>query len=58
MHLKETHMLKYKGYFGDVIFDAESRILFGRVVGLKDVITFQGTTADEIKQACKDSVDV
>ncbi len=51
-------MLKYKGYFGDVIFDAESRILFGRVVGLKDVITFQGTTADEIKQACKDSVDV
>jgi predicted HicB family RNase H-like nuclease len=35
-------MLEYKGYIGTV--QAEGGIFFGRVVGLRDVITFEGTT--------------
>lgn len=50
-------MLKYKGYIGYVIYDAEARIFHGEVAGLKAVITFQGTTVDEIEQALKDSID-
>lgn len=50
-------MLKHKGYTGYVIYDDEARIFHGEVVGLKAVITFQGTTVDEIEQAFKDSVD-
>ncbi|MCE2982754.1 MAG: type II toxin-antitoxin system HicB family antitoxin [Parachlamydia sp.] len=50
-------MLKYKGYSGYVIYDDEARIFHGEVAGLKAVITFQGTTVDEIEQAFKDSVD-
>jgi predicted HicB family RNase H-like nuclease len=50
-------MMKYKGYFGEVSFDDEAKIFHGDVIGLKDVITFQGKSVDEIEQAFKDSID-
>jgi predicted HicB family RNase H-like nuclease len=49
--------MKYKGYTGVVEFDEESSVLFGRVVGLRDVITFQGDSVAEVIQAFHDSVD-
>ncbi len=50
-------MMKYKGYTGHVEYDDEVKIFHGEVLGIKDVVTFQGTTVDEIEQAFKDSVD-
>lgn len=50
-------MLKYKGYAGHVEYDDEAKIFHGEVLGIKDVITFQGTTVNEIEQSFKDSVD-
>lgn len=49
--------MKYKGYHGHVTFDEDAMLFHGEVVGLKDVITFQGTSVDELEQAFKDSVD-
>lgn len=50
-------MLEYKGYTGTVAFDDEAGIFHGEVLHLRDVITFQGTSVDEIRQAFRDSVD-
>jgi predicted HicB family RNase H-like nuclease len=50
-------MMKYKGYFGEVTFDDVAKIFHGEVVGLKDVITFQGKSVDELEEAFKDSID-
>src|SRR3989338_4587304 len=50
-------MMKYKGYIGQVEFDDEAKIFHGEVVGLRDIITFQGSSVDELEQAFKDSVD-
>ncbi len=49
--------MKYKGYTGVVELDEESAMLFGRVIGLRDVITFQGSSVIEVIQAFHDSVD-
>ena len=49
--------MKYKGYLGDVTFDDEAKLFHGEVLGLKDVITFQGTNVEEIEKAFHDSVD-
>lgn len=49
--------MKYKGYNGHIEYDNEAKIFHGEVLGIKDVVTFQGTTVDEIEQAFKDSVD-
>ena len=48
-------MLEYRGYFGTV--DAEDGIFAGRVVGLRDVITFEGATYAEVEQAFRESID-
>lgn len=50
-------MLKYKGYTGVVQFDDEAMIFHGEVIGLRDVITFRGTTPEEIKKEFKISID-
>lgn len=50
-------MMKYKGYIGHVEYDDEAKIFHGEVVGLKDIITFQGDSVQELEQAFKDSVN-
>ena len=49
-------MMKYKGYVGEVLYDDEAKLFHGEVIGLKDVITFQGTTVKELEKAFKDSI--
>ncbi len=50
-------MMKYKDYIGHVEYDDETKIFHGEVVGLRDIITFQGKSVEELEQAFKDSVD-
>ncbi|MEW6529455.1 MAG: type II toxin-antitoxin system HicB family antitoxin [Thermodesulfobacteriota bacterium] len=50
-------MLKCKGYTGHVEYDDEARIFHGEVLDLKDVVTFQGKSVEEIKRAFRDSID-
>lgn len=49
--------MTYKGYEGVVKFDEDAHIFHGEVISTRDVITFQGTTVDELEQAFRDSVD-
>jgi len=50
-------MLEYKGYTGTIEADTDTNLLYGEVVGLKDVITYQAYTIESLKQAFQDSVD-
>lgn len=50
-------MLVHKGYMGHVEFDDEMEIFHGEVINTRDVITFQGSTVEEIKTAFIDSVE-
>jgi predicted HicB family RNase H-like nuclease len=50
-------MMTYKGYIGRVEFDSDAKILHGEVLGLRDVITFEGESVEEVIQAFRDSVD-
>ena len=49
--------MKYKGYIGATEVDEEAGIIFGRVLGLRDVITFQGETVGEARRSFEESVD-
>jgi predicted HicB family RNase H-like nuclease len=48
-------MLEYKGYLGSI--EADEGAFIGRVIGLRDVITFEGATFEEIEQAFRGSID-
>lgn len=50
-------MMEYKGYIAKVDFDDEAGVFHGEVINLRDVITFQGRSVEELRQAFKDSVD-
>lgn len=50
-------MLSHKGYTGHVEYDDTAGIFHGEVLDLRDVITFQGKSVEEIEQAFRESVD-
>ncbi len=50
-------MMNYKGYIGHVNYDDESKLFSGEVINTRDVITFQGTSVDELENAFRDSID-
>jgi predicted HicB family RNase H-like nuclease len=49
--------MQYKGYAGRIEIDEDAGIIFGQVMGLRDVIAFQGKTVEEARKALKESVD-
>ncbi len=49
--------MKYKGYFAEISYDDKAKLFHGEVLGLKDVITFQGKSVNELKKAFQDSVE-
>ena len=51
------HALRRSSFIGSVEYDDEARIFSGEVINTRTVITFQGTTVDEIEKEFHDSVD-
>ena len=50
-------MMKYKGYNGKAEFDDEAEVFYGEVVGLRDVVTFKGTSVKELQKSFRESID-
>ena len=50
-------MLRYKEYNGHAEFDDEAGLFRGEVLDLRDVITFQGTSVEELEKEFRDSID-
>ena len=49
--------IKYKGYRAEVKISLEDNVLYGKIIGIKDLILFEGNTVEELKNAFKESVD-
>ena len=50
-------MMEYKGYFAKVEFDDEANTFHGEIINLRDVITFEGETVEELRKTFHDSVE-
>ena len=50
-------MIEYKGYIGIVEFDPEIDSFHGTVINSNDVITFYGSSVEELRQEMMKSVD-
>ena len=49
--------MQYRNYDASVEYDPEADLFHGEILDLRDVITFQGRSVDELKQALADSVE-
>jgi len=50
-------LIKYKGFIGSVHFAAEDHVFYGKVEGVNDLITFEGSTVDDLEKGFKYMVD-
>lgn len=46
-----------KGYEAVVDYDEDAELFHGEVIDMRDVVTFQGRSVDELKKAFSDSID-
>ena len=51
------NVLEYKGYHGSVEYSPEDRCFFGKVHGIRALITYEGTDVDSIEKEFRASVD-
>jgi len=49
--------LQHHGYDGSVEYSAEDKMLHGRVVGIRDMISFGGKSVRELEKNFRDAVD-
>jgi len=48
---------EHKGYIGTVEFSADDKVFFGKIHGINDLITFEGSSVSELETAFHESVN-
>lgn len=51
------NVLEYKNFLGSVEFSADDEVFFGKITGIRDVVTFEGDSVTKLKKAFKEAVD-
>ncbi len=51
------NVMTYKGFIGTVDFSAEDHLFYGKIIGVNDLVTFEGTTVDELEASFRYMVD-
>lgn len=49
--------LEYKGYLGSVEYSKEDDCLYGKVIGIKGLISYEGDSLTQLKEDFKNAVD-
>ena len=49
--------MEYKGYLGSVRFSGEDEVFHGKLQGIRDLVTYEGTDVASIKQNFTGAVD-
>ncbi|MEZ7936239.1 MAG: type II toxin-antitoxin system HicB family antitoxin [Paludibacteraceae bacterium] len=54
---KTNNLFEYKGYYGSIEFDLESKSLYGQLLGIKGAYIYEGNTLEELEADFKQFVD-
>lgn len=49
--------ITYKNFIGSISFSSEDEVFHGKIEGIDDLVTFEGTTVEELKNAFQDAVE-
>ncbi len=52
-----SQTLQHKGYSGSVLYSADDEMLHGRVLGIRDTISYGGTTVKSLSKNFRDAID-
>ena len=51
------NLLEYKGYYGSVEYSREDALLYGKVLGINSLISYEGESGAELPQEFDGAVD-
>lgn len=57
MKLMKAGVLKYKDYIGTVEYSAQDGVLFGKIIGIGDLVLYEGSSVEELTKAFNEAVD-
>lgn len=52
-----NNLLEYKGYWGSVEFSAPDKVFYGKILGINDLVSFEGNTVSKLEKSFRDMVD-
>lgn len=52
-----SNLLLYKGYNGTVDYSREDNCLFGKVIGIKSLLSYEGRSVKELEQNFQNVID-
>jgi predicted HicB family RNase H-like nuclease len=52
-----SQTLPHKGYEGSVLYSAEDRLLHGKILGIRDMVIYDGIDIPTIEKNFRDAVD-
>ena len=55
--MNDSNVMEYKGYVGTVEFSAEDNILFGKVIGINGLVSYEGDSIRTLREDFKAAVD-
>ena len=50
-------ILTYKDFFGSVHFDSDDQVFHGKIEGIEDLVTFEGTSVSELVESFREAVE-
>jgi len=50
-------ILQYKNYYASVSFSAVDEVFYGKIIGINDLVSFEGSSVKELKTAFKEAVE-
>jgi predicted HicB family RNase H-like nuclease len=51
------NLLRYKNFLAHVQYSTDDDVFFGKIEGINDLVTFEGTNTVELKSAFREAVD-
>ena len=49
--------LKHMSYFGSVEFSSEDTVLYGKIIGINDLVTYEGDSVEQLKSSFIEAVE-
>lgn len=50
-------ILQYKDYYASVHFSSEDEVFYGKILGINDLVSFEGSSVKELKKAFQEAVE-
>ncbi len=53
----KSNLIEYKNYYGSVHYSDDDRVLYGKLEGIRDLVSFEGQDVNSLRKSFEEAVD-